>query len=406
MLYQQPLSCKLNQLTSYKPESKMKLLFLIPLLFLFSLTAGCKDKTPKKNEAATQVLQEILKKIEEKDSLALKDLLHNFDVNAFDSAGVNLLTHSVMTGDINLVKMIGLKGADPNLKNKTAMGSTPLMMASEFKSLEIARYLLELGARVDIQDNNGDPAINWSAYYGNIPFTKLMLDHGARTDLKSIHSDGVMQVALKEWQNGIVDLLLDYGVTIQPVQPNAAELIQAVKNDNLPQLQSLLNDTNMDARDGAGNTLLMIAAEKGYLQLVKTLVTRGAGIDAMNSVGQTALNKAVYFGKNAVAKFLVTRQADVNKTDTRFILPPLVAAIRGNNLEMGELLLARGADVNITDGTNNFSPIMWAALYQNKAFILLLKKYKPDLSIISKYKTTVFDMTTNPEILALLKSGE
>ena len=331
-------------------------------------------------------------------------MINEHNVNSFDTNGVNLLTHGVMTGDLNIVKIIGEKGANPNLKNKTQMGSTPLMMTSEYKSLEIPKYLIKKGANINIQDNNGDPVINWSAYYGNVPFTRLMLENGAKTNLKSIHSDGVLQVALKEWQDSIVDLLLEHNVFIHQVQENSMELINALKNNNLPLFESLLNKNNLNTRDGASNTLLMIAAKNGYFELVKYLIEEGADINAINSVGQTALNLSIYFAKNDIANFLIQKGADVNKTDSKYILTPLVAAIRSNNLVLGEVLLRKGANINTTDGTNNFSPIMWATLYQNKDFVSLLLKYNPDLSIISKYKQNVFEMTGNKEILKILKN--
>lgn len=378
----------------------MKIVSNLVLVSILFLTASCNSASHEKKEISYKNLQEIIRSIKNRDSSALKQRLKGYDVNAFDSTGVNLLTHAVMTGDINIVKIIGDNDANPNLKNKTSMGSTPLMMSSEYKSLEIAKYLINKGADIDIQDNNGDPVINWSAYYGNIPFTKLMLENGAKTNLKSIHSDGVMQVALKEWQESIVELLLEKGITIHEVKNDS--LVLAAKTNNMALTKELLNKNNLNSRDGAGNTILMIAAEKGYKELVEYLISKGSDIDAMNSVGQTALCNSVFFGKNPIAKFLIDEHADINKTDTRFRLPPLVAAVRSNNLEMGGVLLARGADVNKTDGINNFSPIMWATLYQNIDFVSLLLQYNPDLSIVSKYETNVFEMTEDKEILKLL----
>jgi ankyrin repeat protein len=180
---------------------------LAKLTLIVLIASSCASSVQNTKIIAEYDVQEIVQLINNKDSLALKNALNKQNVNSFDSTGVNLLTHGIMTGDLNIVKMIGENGANPNLKNKTQMGSTPLMMASEYESLEIANYLIEKGADLNIQDANGDPVINWSAYFGNIPFTRLMLENGAKTDLKSIHSNGVMQVALKEWQYGIVDLL-------------------------------------------------------------------------------------------------------------------------------------------------------------------------------------------------------
>lgn len=354
-------------------------------------------------EKSENNVQEIIKFINNKDSLSLKKVINEHNVNSFDTTGVNMLTLGVLTGDLNIVKIIGDKGANPNLKNKTQMGSTPLMMASNSKSLEIAKYLIKKGADINIQDNNGDPVINWSAYYGNVPFTKLMLENGAKTNLKSIHSDGVMGVALKEWKDDVVNLLLEHNVSVHKVDENSLDLINAVKNNDFSLFKSLLNKDNINTRDGASNTLLMTAAKNGYFEMVTYLIAEGADINAINSVGQTALNLSVFYGKNSIAEFLIQNEADVNKTDNRFILTPLTAAIRSNNMALGEILLQKGAKINTTDGINNFSPIMWATLYQNKDFVSLLLQYNPDLSIISKYNQNVFEMTTDKEILKILK---
>jgi len=376
---------------------------LAKLTLIVLIASSCASSVQNTKIIAEYDVQEIVQLINNKDSLALKNALNKQNVNSFDSTGVNLLTHGIMTGDLNIVKMIGENGANPNLKNKTQMGSTPLMMASEYESLEIANYLIEKGADLNIQDANGDPVINWSAYFGNIPFTRLMLENGAKTDLKSIHSNGVMQVALKEWQYGIVDLLHEYNVNENIVEESSKDVNIALKKNNLEMFKSLVNKDNVNTRDGASNTLLMNAAKNGYSDILNYLLKEGAEINEINSVGHTALNLSVYFGQDSTARYLIEKGADVNKTDDRFKLSPLIAAIRSNHLELGEILLKKGANINATDGTNNFTPIMWATLYQNKDFVKLLLKYDPDLSIKSKYNQTVFEMTEDEEMLKLLE---
>ncbi len=54
------------------------------------------------------------------------------------------------------------------------------------------------------------------------------------------------------------------------------------------------------------------AAQKGSLEQVKNLVTRGADVNAKGSNGQTVLMDAAHFGNFELVKFLVDRGADVN----------------------------------------------------------------------------------------------
>ena len=79
----------------------------------------------------------------------------------------------------------------------------------------------------------------------------------------------------------------------------------------MAQLLSFKGDANLI--DGAGNTLLMRAAEKGHDDTAKELITRSrARIDAQNGSGDTALMLAARNGKRALVKLLFDNNADRN----------------------------------------------------------------------------------------------
>jgi hypothetical protein len=53
-----------------------------------------------------------------------------------------------------------------------------------------------------------------------------------------------------------------------------------------------------------GNTLLIVAAQRGWKKAVKLLLRRGARLDATNKYGNTALHFAVEFGQGDVEQLL------------------------------------------------------------------------------------------------------
>jgi ankyrin repeat protein len=375
----------------------MKFLTSITLVLLLTVDSVGQANSTKTNQTIFTLL-----KTNNLEKLNASVTITN--VNSFDSSGVSLLSRAILDKNFKAVKLLIEKGANPSLRNKTKLKTTPLMMCSNYNLADMASYLIEKGADIDAQDANGDAVINWAAYMGEYTFTKLLLDKGAKTNQKSIHSDNVMGVALKEWKDSIVDLLIDYKKGIHKVEPHRKPLIAAVKKNDFAFVKKHLNQQNCTMRDEAGNTLLIIAATKGYDNIVRLLLLNQADINAINPVGHTALNKAIYFKKNKIAKYLIEHGADVNKTDTRFILTPLIAAARSNNVELGKIILAKGADVNITNGIDTFSPIMWAVVFGNVDFVKLLLNYNPDLTIVSKYGRNIFKMTRNKEILTLLKA--
>ncbi len=371
---------------------------LISTTVVLFLTIGCLSQTNTIKDT-----KEVFESVKTENIEKARMLINSKNINAFDSVGVSLLSRAILAKNFEVVKLLIEKGANPNLRNKTKSKSTPLMMCANYNLVAMANYLINHGANIDAQDSNGDAVINWAAYMGAYSFVKLLLDSGAKTDQKSIHSDNVMGVALKEWQDSIVDLLIRYDKGIHKVEKKQHLLIAAVKTNDTVFVKEHLNPINSNTRDEAGNTLLLIAASKGYDKITRLLVKNNAEIDAINPVGHTALNKAVFFKRNNIAKYLLKQRASVNKTDKRFVLTPLIAAARANNLEMGSLLLKKGAAVNVTNRIDNFSPMMWAVAYGNIDFVKLLLKYNPDLTIVSKYGRDVFKMTRNDALLKLLK---
>ena len=60
----------------------------------------------------------------------------------------------------------------------------------------------------------------------------------------------------------------------------------------------------MDSRNNDGTTPMCVAAEKGYLEIVKYLIENGANANATDVDGKTALTWAVEKGHSEVVKFL------------------------------------------------------------------------------------------------------
>lgn len=296
------------------------------------------------------------------------------------------------------------RGANPNQINNDNLKTTALMQCSNVNHADMAQMLIKAGGDVDIVDKNGDPVIHWAAYFGQEELTQLLLDQNAKTNLASIHANGVMEVALKEWKSDIVALLLKNGVVLNHVSPGNQKLVEAVQQNDTSYIEKHINTNNANTIDGAGTPLLVNAAEQGQLEMVKILLHKGAEIDGLNATGHTALTRAIYFEKSEVVKFLWEQGADVNRTDNRFVLTPLIAAAIKNNSVIGRQLLEMGADVNQADRINTFSPLIWAVIYENEEFVAMILEYKPNRDLVTTYGTTAKEMTSNQAILNLLNT--
>jgi ankyrin repeat protein len=66
---------------------------------------------------------------------------------------------AIAKGDIETVKKLIEYGADVN---ETSDGMTPLMYAARYNKVDIAKYLIEKGARADIKDEKGYKALKYA----------------------------------------------------------------------------------------------------------------------------------------------------------------------------------------------------------------------------------------------------
>ena len=85
------------------------------------------------------------------------------------------------------------------------------MRACEYGYLEIAKLLLDNGAKVDLKDEDGWNAFIFACYNGYLEIAKLLLDNGAEVNsVNNDHLTGLIYVC-KHGDYKIAKLLLDNG---------------------------------------------------------------------------------------------------------------------------------------------------------------------------------------------------
>ena len=74
---------------------------------------------------------------------------------------------------------------DVNVKLKE--GFTALFMASDYGHLEVARLMIEKGAKLDLRDNNDATALYIASRNGHLEVARLLIEKGATVDLQTMH---------------------------------------------------------------------------------------------------------------------------------------------------------------------------------------------------------------------------
>lgn len=139
-------------------------------------------------------------------------------------------------------------------------------------------------------------------------------------------------------------LLAGTDPNLRDAQRNTALHI-AIREESENAMNALLKApaTDVNAINQAGETPLMLAAIKGRLPWVKTLVARGAHV---NEAGWTPLHYAASGPDEAVVRWLLEQGAEINARSPNGTTPLMMAAGYGG-LSSVEVLLAAQADVRL-----------------------------------------------------------
>lgn len=119
-------------------------------------------------------------------------------------------------------------------------------------------------------------------------------------------------------------------------------------------------DPEVASVDG-GYLPLHIAAERGYVDVVKALILGGARIQPTLKNGMTALHKSAEQGKTTVIALLLEHHLDANARGGDHGYTPLYQASMNGYHDAIKLLLENGADPNISNTEDGFTPLLIAA---------------------------------------------
>ena len=291
------------------------------------------------------------------------------------------LFDAINSNELAAVVTLLKSGADVNARKVDYMNATPLMMAMGKNNLEMTRVLVEAGADVNLIDENGDPAINWAAYYGLTQQVTLLLGYGASTQM--VGHGNTIEIAMRRGHQELVKVLAQHDGVAVELTPAVSDLQDAIDaGDSQAVEQAISNGAPANGMDETGRPLIARAARTGSVEIVLLLKDNGADIDAMDAIGFTPLMEVARKGDTRMAAVLI--KADANPKHVAFkrglSFTPLHQAAVGGNLEILGLLLNANAGIDSVDSIGN-TPAMWSLYEGNLDFCLAVLEAGSDPSI-------------------------
>lgn len=123
------------------------------------------------------------------------------------------------TAGYNIAKSLLNHGADLNIQDND--GNTALMYAADQGLSDIFELLLEGGADPDIQNRSGNTALMMASYQDHTEIVRLLLDHGADPNIKNRFGNSALMRAEERGYNDIATLIREH-IDLQKGQQNLA----------------------------------------------------------------------------------------------------------------------------------------------------------------------------------------
>jgi serine/threonine-protein phosphatase 6 regulatory ankyrin repeat subunit B len=235
---------------------------------------------------------------------------HGADLEAtrddFGTSGPSALWLACSGKHRAIVKLLLGNGAKPHSSDR----SSPLYPATE--DVQIMRLLLDAARDLDLTGDLGLELTASAVDRENEAVVDLLLSRGARLDIFSASALGRTQTVLQ-----LIEANPSLVNAVQREYPGAPPVLLAAQHGH-PDLVELLLASGAEAdraEQSSGTTLLHAAAARGHVPVIEVLLAKGFSLDSRGDSGSSLLHAAAGGAQPEVVGFLLSKGADVCAVD-------------------------------------------------------------------------------------------
>ena len=261
---------------------------------------------------------------------------------------------SAAKGDVDAIEEHIDAGADLNELSES--GSAPLHFAVSRNRVEIVALLLDADADPDVEDSSQGTPLQLAIAGNKTEIIDLLLEADAFVEAPSIPLQPLV------WEGDMLGVKLHIyaGTDIdQEDEFGNYPLLLAVEKGFLEIVDLFIrHEINLYVEDPHGFTSVILAAEQNHPEVLQLLLDSGADINVEDKAERTALDWAIIMQSTEAEEILRENDAPTGAEKS------FIAAIQTNNTEAVRALLDKGADVNEPAYTSK-TPLHYASHSRN-----------------------------------------
>jgi len=236
----------------------------------------------------------------------------NADVNIKSSSGSTPLHEAVRAGNIAFLTLLLDHGADVNAID--GKGNTPLHIGVPANvHREAVSLLLERGANPNLRDEHGDTPLHIVIMLNrSINVVQALLGGGSDVHIRNMQGKTPLYISIQEKRNDLIPLLLSYGSDVFASDNSGITPFDLALKDTGNIFNILVTPETVIQRDSAGNTMLHAAvSSNGSPRHIGVILDQRPIIDARNRDGDTALHIAVRLNQRENGEYLIARGSSI-----------------------------------------------------------------------------------------------
>jgi len=329
-------------------------------------------------------------------------------IHTLNKQGYTLLHRAAQEGKEKMAELLIQKGISVDTRTRYGNTLTPLHLAAEKGHLEMVTLLINNGADVNAAARRGYPGwtpLCFAAFNGHEEVVKLLISRGAEVNAKGKEESNFspLHLAVFSKKEGLVRLLMAKGANVNAPDYRGFTPIYAAIDLGFLEVARLLiaNGADVNWNDSYGPTPLHYTVyyrKRSRKKIARLLLENGADVNAITRYGlnvlhftayggfeecaamflekgaspnikdvleDTPLKKAIWKGHKGVVRLLLSLHTAAREGHMGEVMSlvekypkllnsrdeegktPLHHAVENNEIEIAELLIGRGADVNV-----------------------------------------------------------